>query len=65
MSVEEALEELATIGSAIFPKDGEIRTPEANLTILRETLEDMLRRHHFPVDIKLNDKAIRESKCKV
>jgi hypothetical protein len=65
MSVEEALEELATIGSTVFPKDSEITTPDANLTVLRETLEEMLQRYHFPVDIKLNDKALRESKCKV
>jgi hypothetical protein len=64
MSVEEALEELATIGSTIFPKEGEITTPEANLAVLRETLEDMLRRHHFPADVKLNDRAMR-TKCKV
>jgi hypothetical protein len=65
MSVEDALEELATIGFAVFRQDNEITTREARLTILKEALEDMLRRHHFPAGMKLNDKAPQESKCKV
>ena len=65
MSVEDALEELATIGSAIFPEGDEITTLETNLAILREILEDILRRHDFPVDMKLNDKTLQKSNCKV
>ena len=60
------MEELARIGNAVFPQDvSEIVTPEGNLTILREAIEAMLRRHEIPLDIKLNDKALRGSRCKV
>jgi hypothetical protein len=66
MSIDDTIEELAKIGTAIFPSgDNEITTPEANLTTLREAIEDMLRRHQHPVDIKLNDEMLRDSRCKV
>jgi hypothetical protein len=58
--------ELARIGNAVFPQDvDEIVTPEGNLTILREAVEAMLQRHGIPVNIKLNDKAFRGSRCQV
>ena len=66
MSVLDAMDELARIGRAIFPQNiSETATPEGNLNILREAIEDMLRRHRFPVDVKLNDKALQGSRCKV
>jgi hypothetical protein len=66
MSVEDTIEELAKIGTAIFPQEAnEIATPEANMTALRGAIEDMLQRHQHPVDIKLNDEMLRDSRCKV
>jgi hypothetical protein len=66
MSTQDAMNELAQIGNAVFPQDvSEIVTSEWNLTILREAIEAMLRRHELPVDLKLNDKARRGSRCQV
>ncbi|KIM28158.1 hypothetical protein M408DRAFT_23870 [Serendipita vermifera MAFF 305830] len=66
MSVEQAMEELATIGTTLFPGNpNEMATPEANTTIMVEAMKDMLRRHKLAPDIKLNDKALRGSSCKV
>jgi hypothetical protein len=66
MSTQDAMEELARIGNAVFPQDvSEIVSPDGNLAILREAIEAMLRRHELPVDIKLNDKTCRGSRCKV
>jgi hypothetical protein len=66
MSIQDAMDELARVGNAVFPQDvSEVVTPEGNLTILREAIEAMLRRHQIPVDIKLNDKAFRGSRCQV
>jgi hypothetical protein len=66
MSISDTIDELARIGTAMFPQDvSTIVSPEANLTILRDAIEGMLRRHQFPVNIKLHDKALRGSRCKV
>jgi hypothetical protein len=66
MSIEDAIEELAKIGTVIFPHEAdEITTLEANMTTLREAIEDMLRRHQHSVDIKLNNETLRDSRCKV
>jgi hypothetical protein len=64
MSTDDAIEELMRIGAAIFPQD-QITTHEANMTTLRTTIEDMLRRHQHPVDIKLNDESLGDSRGKV
>jgi hypothetical protein len=66
MSIDDTIEEVAKIGAAIFPQETDvIATPEANMTALRDAIENMLQRHQHSVDIKLNDEMLRDSRCKV
>ena len=62
MTIEQAMEELSTIGTAIFPKGpSEISSPEANLDKLRKCIERMLKSFDHPIDLKLRS----DSGCKV
>jgi hypothetical protein len=65
MPVSKAIEELVTLGIALFP-DGQEGTPtlEENSRKLKEAIEDMLERHNYPIDIKLKDSRFFGSKCK-
>ncbi|KIM19605.1 hypothetical protein M408DRAFT_197745 [Serendipita vermifera MAFF 305830] len=66
LSMEEAMEELAVIGAAIFTRRvDEIITPDSNMARLKEAVEDMLRRYKYPTDIKLKDKRLQIGRCKV
>ncbi|KIM20749.1 hypothetical protein M408DRAFT_123984 [Serendipita vermifera MAFF 305830] len=66
LSIEDAMEELAAIGTAIFTQRVEdIVTPDSNLAKLREAVEDLLKRHKYPIDIKLKDQRFRNGRCKV
>jgi predicted RNase H-like HicB family nuclease len=63
MPVSQAIEELVTLGKVLFPNVQEV-TPslEENSKRLKEAIEEMLKRHNYPIDIKLNDS--RFSQCK-
>jgi hypothetical protein len=63
MPVSQAIEELVTLGTVLFP-DGQEVTPslEENSKRLKEAIEEMLGRHNYPIDIKLKDS--RFSQCK-
>ncbi|KIM26165.1 hypothetical protein M408DRAFT_197093 [Serendipita vermifera MAFF 305830] len=66
LSAEQAMEELATIGTTIFARrEDEIVTPDSNTNMLKEAIEDLLRRHKYPIGLKLNDKNFRHGRCKV
>jgi hypothetical protein len=65
MPVSEAIEELVTLGTLLFP-DGQEVVPslEENSKRLKEAIEDMLERHNCPIDIKLKDSRFSGSQCK-
>jgi len=65
MPVSQAIEELVTLGTTLFP-DGQSTAPslEENSIKLKEAIEAMLRRHNYPIDIKLKDRRLPASHCK-
>jgi hypothetical protein len=65
MPVSQAIEELVTLGTLLFP-DGQEVIPslEENSKRLKEAVEDLLERHNYPIDIKLNDSRFSGSQCK-
>ena len=65
MPVSQAIEELVTLGTLLFP-DGQEVIPslEENSKRLKEAVEDLLERHNYPIDIKLNDSRFSGSHCK-
>jgi hypothetical protein len=65
MPVSQAIEELVTLGTALFP-DGQKVMPslEENSVKLKEVIEEMLMRHNYPIDIKLKDSRFSGSQCK-
>jgi hypothetical protein len=63
MPVSQAIEELVTLGKVLFPNGQEVMNSlEENSKRLKEAIEEMLKRHNYPIDIKLNDS--RFSQCK-
>ncbi|PVG04255.1 FabD/lysophospholipase-like protein [Serendipita vermifera] len=66
MHVDEAMDELAAIGNAVFPNGlDEIASPEFNTSRLRNAIEDLLRRRNLPIDMRLNDRNDPNMRCKV
>ena len=65
MPVSQAIEELVTLGTLLFP-DGQEVIPslEENSKRLKEAVEDLLERHNYPIDIKLKDSRFSSSQCK-
>lgn len=63
MTAQEAMDELITIGKAIFPKEPQEKSPEENTRGLRTAVEDMLRRNGHFADLKLRESA--PTRCKV
>jgi hypothetical protein len=65
MPVSRAIEELVILGTALFP-DGQKTSSsiEENSKRLKEAIEDMLRRHNYPIDLKLRDSSLPASQCK-
>jgi hypothetical protein len=65
MPVSQAIEELVTLGTILFPDGQEVMpSREENSRRLREAIEDMLERHNYPIDIKLKDTRFSSSQCK-
>jgi hypothetical protein len=65
MPVSQAIEELITLGTVLFPDDQEVMPSfEENSRRLKEAIEDMLERHNYPIDIKLKDSRLSGSQCK-
>lgn len=66
MHVDEAMDELATIGNAIFPGcNDDITSPQLNTSRVRGVIEDLLRRRNLPVDMRLNDGNNSDIRCRV
>ena len=65
MPVSQAIEELATLGTLLFPEGQEVKPSlEENSMKLKEAIEEMLERHNYPINIKLNDSRFSSSQCK-
>jgi hypothetical protein len=58
MPVTEAIEELVTLGTLLFPDGQEV------VSSLEENSKRLLERHNYPIDIKLNDSRFPGSQCK-
>jgi hypothetical protein len=66
MHIDEAIDELVTIGNAVFPNGvDEIVSPQSNTSKLRNAIENLLRRKDLPIDMRLNDRSGSDSRCKV
>ena len=67
MNVDQAVDALLAVASAIFPSDsGGTPNPETNSKNLRGAVEDILQARQIPLDRKMNDKATSPSTaCKV
>ena len=63
MTTSQAMEELAAIGTEIFPKGSGVVSPDVNMARLRQAIESMLERHGHSVDMKLCDRS--DHRCKV
>ncbi|KIM21304.1 hypothetical protein M408DRAFT_109282 [Serendipita vermifera MAFF 305830] len=63
MTLEETMDELVTLGQAIYPRGLHETTPEENTSRLRNAVEDILRRNQHPIDIKLREST--QTGCKV
>ena len=65
MPVSDAIDELIALGTTLFPNGQEgMLSLEENSQRLKEAIEEMLRRHNYPTDIKLNDRRFSGSQCK-
>ncbi|PVF93136.1 hypothetical protein CPB86DRAFT_819079 [Serendipita vermifera] len=67
MTLDEAIDAILNLANSLFSRTGSdtVATPEENLRIVKDTIGTMLKSRGIPVDIKLNDKRLRASKCKV
>ena len=66
MNVDQALDAILTIVSAVFPYDPEAEiTAETNTRNLVAAVEDMLQAIGVPLDTRLHDKRLANPKCKV
>jgi hypothetical protein len=61
------MDELFTLASLLFLSDDDKSptTPQSRSHILRETIEDVLEKHQLSVSIKLSDRRLHTSRCKV
>jgi hypothetical protein len=66
MNVNEAIDTLLEVASAIFPEDSQ-QTPnlETNTRNLREAIEGVLQRRGVPLETKMNDPNRPPTRCKV
>jgi hypothetical protein len=66
MNVNEAIETLLDVASAIFPEDSQ-ETPdlEVNTSNLKEAIEGVLQRRAVPLKTKMNDPNPPPTSCKV
>jgi hypothetical protein len=66
MTVDEAIDALLTVASAVFPNDPDTEpSPEINMHNLKEAIGDMLESRGIPVNTKMFDKGRPPVKCKV
>jgi hypothetical protein len=67
MNLDDTIEGLLTLASSLFPNNAPevIQTPEKNLQIVKDAIEDLLQSHQIPSNIKLNDERLRSCRTKV
>ncbi|KIM32568.1 hypothetical protein M408DRAFT_183235 [Serendipita vermifera MAFF 305830] len=63
LTLKETMDELVTIGRAIYPQGLHENTPEESTRRLRNAVEDLLRRNRLPLDIELRES--RQPRCRV
>jgi hypothetical protein len=66
MNVNDAIDTLLKVASAIFPEDSQ-QTPnlELNTRNLREAMESVLQRREVALETKMNDPNRQPTRCKV
>jgi hypothetical protein len=66
MNVDEAIDALITVATAIFPEGSQgIGDPEANSRNLKDAIEDMLQARKIPVNTKMYERSRPPPRCKV
>jgi hypothetical protein len=66
MNVDEAIDALITVATAIFPEGSQgIGDPEANSRNLKDAIEDMLQARNIPVNTKMYERCQPQPRCKV
>jgi len=66
MSVDDAIEALITVTTAIFPEGSqEAPDPEINSKQLKEAIEDMLQVRGLALDTKMYERSDLQTGCKV
>jgi hypothetical protein len=66
MNVDEAIDALITVATAIFPEDSQDTTdPEANSRNLKEAIENMLQARNIQLNTKMYERSRPQPRCKV
>jgi len=66
MNVDEAIDALITVATAVFPEGSQDATdPEANSRNLKDAIEDMLQARNIPVNTKMYERSWPQPRCKV
>jgi hypothetical protein len=66
MNVNEAIDALITVATAIFPEGSqEVPDPEPNSKKLKNAIEDMLETRGLPVNTKMYERDSPPTRCKV
>jgi hypothetical protein len=66
MNVEEAIDALITVATAVFGEDSQdTATPEASSEHLKEAIEEMLQAREISVKAKMYERDRPQTRCKV
>jgi hypothetical protein len=66
MTVKDTMKELYALGSKLrMDKSEQQLSPRERLSILKEQIEEMLKRQDISVDVELQDKRFSSLRCKV
>jgi hypothetical protein len=66
MNVDEAIEALLTVATAVFAGDSQdVVDPETNSKILKNAIQKILQIREVPVNTKMYDRGRSQTRCKV
>ena len=66
MNVDEAIDALITVATAVFPEvSQDITDPAANSRNLKDAIEDMLQARNIPINTKMYERDRQQTRCKV
>jgi hypothetical protein len=66
MNVDQAIDALITVATAVFSDNSEdVADPENNSMKLKEAIEDMLQTRGIPVGAKMYERGGPQTRCKV